>query len=462
MDNNQRLAREIMAHVGGADNITALNHCTTRLRLQVKDPEKFDLEAIKKISGVLDVIKSMGGFQIIVGNNVRKVFDVIVAEYNVKVDAAGGRVSANWFQVLLNVLSDIMGPALPAIVGAGLFSAIATICTLCGMSTESSTYQIIYAVSQVPFYFLPFILAYTCARHWKLNPVMTIFLTGVMFHPSFSALVDAGGKIDLFGLPVTATSYAFTFIPIILTCWAMHYVSEFLEEHIPDSVRYVMVPFLTMAIMVPIALCITGPIGTWIGAIVNGFVGMINSKVPWLTVLVVGFLAPFLVLTGSHLALTPLFIVGFSTLGYDSIVFPAFIGMNFSQFAVSLAVFLKTKNKNLKQTSFSTGLTAFLTGTTEPTLYGICIRLKKPLIATVIGSTANAIYCAIFGVKEYAMGAPSFFTMVNFIDPNGSNNFVYAIGAVVVTIVVTFAATWILGWDESIFNSDEDTASAKN
>ena len=181
-----------------------------------------------------------------------------------------------------------------------------------------------------------------------------------------------------------------------------------------------------------------------------------------ITVLVVGSIAPFLVLTGSHLALAPLFIAEFSTLGYDSFMFPAFIGMNFSQFAVSLAVFLKTKNKNLKQTAFSTGLTAFLTGTTEPTLYGICIRLKKPLIATFIGCIANAIYCAIFSVKEFAMGAPGFFTMVNFIDPNGSNNFALAIGAVVVTIVVTFAATWILGWDESIFNSDDDAANAKN
>lgn len=265
MDNNLRLAKEIMSHVGGVGNIASLNHCSTRLRLRVNNEENFDVEAIKKIDGVLDVVKAIGGFQIIVGNNVSKVYAAIVANYDVKVGEEGGRVAGNVFEVVLNVLSDIMGPAIPAIVAAGLFSALATIGKLLGLAEESTTYQIIYSVSQAPLYFLPFIVAYTSAKHWKLNPVMTIALAGVLNYPSFTALVEAGTPITLFGLPVTAASYASSLIPMILTCWAMSYVNRFIEKYCPDSIRYVMVPFLTMMVMVPVMLCVTGPAGSWVG-----------------------------------------------------------------------------------------------------------------------------------------------------------------------------------------------------
>lgn len=224
---------------------------------------------------------------------------------------------------------------------------------------------------------------------------MTIALAGVLNYPSFTALVEAGTPITLFGLPVTAASYASSLIPMVLTCWAMFYVNRFIEKYCPDSIRYVMVPFLTMMVMVPVMLCVTGPIGSWIGTLMSFVVTWLNNTMPGAAVLVVGIITPFLVLTGSHLALTPLVVEEFATLGFDGILFPAFIGMNFSQFAVSLAVFLKAKNKSLKSTAFSTGLTAFLTGTTEPALYGLCLRLKKPLIATFIGCAANGLYCAI-------------------------------------------------------------------
>lgn len=462
MDNNKRLAKEIMAHVGGADNIASLNHCSTRLRLTVKNDEAFDSEAIKKIDGVLDVLKAMGGYQIIVGNNVSKVFKEITSNYGVSLDAKGGRVAGNPLEVLLNVLSDIMGPVIPAVVAAGLLSAVATMATMAGLSAESSTYQLIYTASQAPFYFLPFLVAYTSAKHWKLNPVLTLMMAGMMMYPSYTAMVDAQAQITLFGLPVPAVTYASSLVPIIFTCWAMNYIYHWLDKHCPESIRYVMVPFITIVIMIPVMFCITGPIGAYISQLISLLVTWLNETVPFLTVLIVSCLAPFLVLTGSHLGLLPIVISSFESYGFDSILFVAFIGMNFSQFAVSLAVFLKAKSSALKSTAFSTGLTAFLTGTTEPALYGLSLRLKKPLIATFIGCAANGLFCALTSVKTYAFGAPGFFTMVNFIDPNGSNNFYFAIGAAVITIVVTFAATWILGFDESGFTNDSEYEPAEN
>lgn len=455
MDNNERLAKEIMAHVGGADNILSMNHCSTRLRLKVKNEKTFDMQAIKKISGVLDVVEALGGYQIIVGNNVSKVYKAIIANYPVKAGADGGRVAGNPFEMILNVLADIMGPVIPAVVVAGLLSACLTICTFCGLTADSSTYQFLYAASQAPFYFLPFIVAYTSAKHWKINPVLTMFLAGILLYPNIVDLMASGTSMTLFGLPVTAGTYTSSLIPIILTCWIMHYVANFAETYCPDALRYIFVPLITIIVMIPIMLCVSGPIGTWLGNLFSWLVTWLNATVPGLTVFVLGILAPFMVLTGSHLALMPILMVNFETLGFDNSLLIAFIGMNFSQFAVSLAVFLKAKSASLKSTAFSTGLTAFLTGTTEPALYGLCLRLKKPLIATFIGCIANGIYCALTGVVIYSFGAPSFFTMANFIDPAGSNNFYLAIGAVIVTIVVTFIATWILGFDESEFLDDE-------
>lgn len=460
MNNNERLAKEIMSHVGGADNIVSLNHCSTRLRLKVKNEKTFDVQALKGISGVLDVVEALGGYQIIVGNNVSKVYQAIVNNYHVKAGADGGRVAGNPLEMVLNVLADIMGPLIPAVVVAGLLSALLTICTFCGLAVESTTYRLLYAAAQAPFYFLPMFVAYTAAKHWKLNPVLTLLLAGILLYPDIVTLMAGGESITLFGLPVTAGTYTSSLIPMVLTCWIMHYVSGFVERYCPDAIRYIFVPFITVVVMIPIMLCISGPVGTWLGDLIGMLVTWLNANVPGLTVLVLGAIAPLMVLTGSHLALMPLLMVNFETLGFDNSLLIAFIGMNFSQFAVSLAVFLKAKSASLKSTAFSTGLTAFLTGTTEPALYGLCLRLKKPLIATFIGCIANGIYCALTGVVIYSFGAPSFFTMANFIDPSGSNNFYLAIGAVIVTIVVTFIATWLLGFDESEF-LDEGEESAQ-
>lgn len=451
MDNNIRLAKEIMEHVGGEANITSMTHCATRLRLQIKNEETFEAEEIKKIAGVLDVVKSMNGYQIVIGNNVSKVYNEISKEYKIEAGVGGGRVASNPLEAVLNAMSDIMGPVLPAVIAAGLVSALLAIFSLLGMDSSGSTYQILYSLSQAPLYFLPFLIAYSSAKHWKLSPVLALTIAGVMMYPSFTALVEAGEPITFFGLPVTASSYASSLIPMILTCWAMYYVNKLINKIVPDFLRFVFVPLLTLVIMVPIALCITGPVGSWIGILLHAAINFLYAKVPSLTIIILSALTPFMILTGSHLALLSISMTNMAVLGYDNTLLVAFIGMNFSQFAVSLAVLLKAKNTALKSTALSTCLSAALGGVTEPALYGLCLRLKKPLAATFIGCIANGIYCAIFGVKFYAFVPASFSALPAMIDPAGSNNFILGVGAVIVTIVVTVAATWILGFDESSF-----------
>lgn len=456
--NYEVLAKEIVEKLGGSQNITKVFHCATRLRVQLANKEEADLEEVKKINGVMGVVEAAGGVQVIIGNDVNKVCDAVLKEYpNLE---AGETVEENLdeekqnvFSKVLNVLSALIGPAIPLIMVSGLLTAVLTILSRwAGLNAESSTYTILNTAANAALYFLPIFIAYTAAKKFDTDIMLSLFIGALMIHPSIIGLSEAGTYVSLFGLPVKTADYTSTLIPIVLTIWALKYVEKLSAKIVPDAIKFVFRPFLTVLIMLPVTLCVTGPIGSYLGDLLNLVMTSINNVAPWASVLIVGALAPLLVLTGMHFALIPLVFMEFATVGYDNMLFNAFIGMNFSQFGVALAAFLKTKNKNLKELAGSCAVTAFLAGVTEPTLYGICLRMKKPLYATWIACIANAIFCAIFSVKVYSFGAPSFFTMPIFMNPDGTmSNFYFAIAAAALTIVVAFAATWILGFDDSVY-----------
>lgn len=335
---------------------------------------------------------------------------------------------------------------------SGLVSAMLIILTKFGLSAESTTYQLIQMVGGGALYLLPILLAYSSAKKFGCNIMISLFLGGLMLSPVLLGLVQGGGAITLFGIPVKAVDYSSTLIPIVLTIWVFSYIEKLVEKIIPNAVKFVFRPLVNIIIMVPIMFCVTGPIGSYCGDLLCNLMIQINNVAPWSTVLVVGCLAPLLVLTGMHLALIPLVMMLFETVGYDNMLFPAFIAMNFSQFGVAMACFVKSKKSGLKTLSLSCALTSFLAGVTEPALYGICVRMKKPLIATWIACVVNAVFCAVFKVRVYSFGAPSFFTMPIFLNPDGTmTNFYFAIAAAVLTIVISFAGTWILGFDDSCY-----------
>lgn len=454
--NYDELGKKIVEKLGGPENITKIYHCATRLRTELKNLDIVDLEEIKKINGVLGAVSSVGGIQVIIGNDVTKVFNVITKKYNLGTsnDSAEKIESnkQNIFSKLLNVLSAIMGPAIPLIMCSGLISALLVISTRFGLNPESSTYTIINMVGNAALYFLPILLAYTSAKKFGTDIMISIFLGGIMISPVLIGLTEVGSYVDLFGLPLRTVNYTSTLIPIILTIFAFSYVEKLVDKIVPSSIKFVFRPLLSLIIMIPVMLCVTGPIGSYLGELLCELMTSINNVAPWASVLVIGSLVPLLVLTGMHLALIPLVMTMFSTVGYDNMLFVAFIGMNFSQFGVALACMIKTKNSNLRTLASSCALTSFLAGVVEPTLYGISVRMKKPLIATWIACVVNAVFCAIFSVRVYSFGAPSFFTMPIFLNPDGTmTNLYFAIIAIILTIVVSFAATWLIGFDDSCY-----------
>ncbi len=467
--NYNALADDIVKGLGGVDNITKIFHCATRVRTQLLSMDQADLDALKRNPDILGVVESAGGVQVVVGNDVAKVYDIIINKFNIKENNAGSeKLNApagdktekqGVLSMFLNVLSAIIGPAIPLIMCSGLISAILVIMTKLGLSTESTTYTIIKMFGNAALYFLPVFLAYTSAKKFGCDIMMSVFFGVIFISPTLIGFTSLGSSVHLFGLPVKAVDYSSTVIPVIFTIWVFKYVERFVGKIVPAAIKFVFKPLLCVIIMMPVMLCITGPVGSYLGDALLAVMGAVNSAAPWATVLVIGSLAPLLVLTGMHLALIPLVMTMFSTVGYDNMLFTAFIGMNFSQFGVALACLFKTKNKNLRTLASSCAITSFLAGVTEPTLYGICVRMKKPLIATWIACVANAVFCAIFSVKVFNFGAPSFFTMPIFMNPDGSmNNFYFAVAAVVITIAVSFAATWILGFDDSVYG--EETAAS--
>lgn len=451
-----KLEHSIIFALGGEKNIRSIGHCATRLRVNVYDDKLVDHKNLKNIPGVLGLVTSMSGLQIVIGNSVNQVYQNIQNLYKIDTTAnLDNNPKGPIINQVLNGLSDILSPVVPLIMASGFISAILIVLLKLGMNKESSTYVILNAASNVVFYFLPIILAYTSSVRFKCNTIYSLFIGGLLLHPYILELVKNGGNADFFKIPVTLVDYSSSLIPIILSVWILSYVEKFADKYVPNAAKYIFKPLVIVIIMIPIVLCVTGPAGYICGKALGSVLTIVYDKASWLAIIFVASVAPLLVMTGMHIALTPILILSnFKTLGYDNLLLVAFIGMNFSQFSVALAVMLKTKNKNLRQLAASSAFTSFLCGITEPTLYGISIRLKKPFYATFIGCIANGVFCAIANVKIFSFAPPSFFTLPIFMNPDGTNtNLILALGAIGLTIVVTFIATWILGFDDSIYDS---------
>lgn len=450
-----KLEHSIISALGDEGNIRSMGHCATRLRVTLHNDELADREQLRNINGVLGVVDSMGGLQIVIGNTVNQVYQNILTSYkigaddNIKDNVKGSKINR-----VLNVLSDILSPTVPLIMASGFILAILVVLSRIGMDQNSGTYTILSTAANVVFYFLPIMLAYTSSIRFKCNTIYSLFIGGLMLHPNILGLVESGESVDIFKIPVTLVDYSSSLIPIILSIWVLSYVEKFADKYVPDAIKYIFKPFIIIIIMLPIALCITGPAGFLFGKGLGSVLSVIYSNASWLAIFIVCALAPLLVMTGMHVALTPILILSnMENLGYDNLLLVAFLGMNFSQFAVALAVFIKTKKKGLRQLAANSAFTAFFSGITEPTLYGITIRMKRPLYATFIGCIANGIFCAFANVKVFAFAPPSFFTLPIFMNPDGTNtNFILALCSIGITIVVTFLATWLLSFDDSVYD----------
>lgn len=448
----KQLGLEILARVGGKGNVSKLTHCATRLRMEFNDDSLVEAKAIEALPGVISVVERGGQFQIVVGNNVQQTFRTLQKEIGAlegrqsdkKSQARGGVVSQ-----IISVISTTFTPVIPAITGAGMIKALLAILKLTGtIDAASPTYHLLDTIADAAFFFLPVLLAYGAAIKFECNPILAMTIAGVLLHPNLAQMLAAGAPIDFIGIPVRMADYAGSVLPIIFTVWLMSYIERFAEKVSPTMIKFFTKPMIILLVTAPLALVVVGPFGIFLNDLVAAGAAIVDGKASWLIPMLMGGLQPFLVITGTAWAMTPIATGQLSKNGFEMINGPGMLASNIAQGAATLCVAFRTKNKNLRQLASSAGFTALL-GITEPSLYGVTLKLRRPLIAAMIGGGCAGVYAGLSGLVRYAFVSPGLAALPAFIGENPMN-IVHALVTCAIAIVVTFALTWVLGFEDPV------------
>lgn len=394
--NYSDLSRNIIEKIGGTDNIISLTHCITRLRFALKDESKAKKEELKQVEGVLNVVISGGQYQVIIGTHVGEVFETIIKEYNINAvgpvgDKTGETVKKSILSILLDVISSIFLPLIGAMTGAGLLKGILIACTTFGiLSPESGTYLILYSLADAFFYFLPIALSITAAKKFQANPFVAFTIVSALLYPNILTALGAGTAVTFIGIPVKLMNYSVTVIQPILIVYALSIVEKFLKKIIPSILTSVLVPLISMVIMFPLALIVIGPLTTLLSSGISAVYSFAYGLSPIVAGAVLGFFWPIIILFGAHWGLVPIVMNNISNLGYDTLL-PLTVACNFTQAGAVLAVFLKTKNVKLKEISGSSAFSALIGGVTEPAIYGVNLKYKKPFYIACAFSSIGGI-----------------------------------------------------------------------
>lgn len=301
-------------------------------------------------------------------------------------------------------------------------------------------------IADAGYYFLPVYLAASAARKFHCNTFMSMLLGAMLLHPNFSALGETGDIVSVIGLPVRIVTYSSSVIPILLIVLVYSYVERFAEKVVPSVIKFIAKPLLSLLVMAPIAFCVLGPLGGFLGdALVSGLLA-IQDVVPWALPTIIGAFMPFLVMTGMHYSLLPAYVNSLSALGYETIIGPGNLPSNIAQGAAALCVALKTKNREFRQLAISSGVTALL-GVTEPALFGVNLRLKRPLIAMAIGGGLGGLYAGLTGVLRFGGGGAGLAAIGLYVGPDPMN-VTNALISCVIAFIATFALMWFIGFED--------------
>ncbi|MDS9995575.1 beta-glucoside-specific PTS transporter subunit IIABC [Bacillus atrophaeus] len=451
-----KVSKEILQLVGGEENVQSVIHCMTRLRFNLHDNTKADRSRLEQMDGVMGTNISGEQFQIIIGNNVPKVYKALLensglSEENTK--GASGQ-KKNVLSALFDVISGVFTPILPAIAGAGMIKGLLALAVTFGWMAETSqAHTILTAIGDGAFYFLPMLLAVSAARKFGSNPYVAAAIAGAILHPDLTALLGSGKSISFIGLPVTAATYSSTVIPILLAIWMTSYVEKWIDRVTPSSLKLIVVPTLTLVIVVPVTLMTVGPLGAILGDYLSVGVNYLFDHAGIVAMILLAGTFSLIIMTGMHYALVPIMINNIAQNGHDYIL-PAMFLANMGQAGASFAVFLKSKNKKFKSLAFTTSITALM-GITEPAMYGVNMRLKRPFAAALIGGAAGGAFYGVTGVASYIVGGNAGLPSIPiFIGPT----FLYAVIGLVISFAAGTAAAYLIGFEDVQAEGSNETA----
>ncbi|WNN46136.1 MULTISPECIES: PTS cellobiose/arbutin/salicin transporter subunit IIBC [Winslowiella] len=470
--NFEAVSRSIVEAIGGTGNIEAVTHCMTRLRFVLHDASMVDGARLKAISGVMGVVQNENQCQVIVGNNVSQAYAEVLkllpsgttterVAAPVKQKMTLKRIGAG----ILDALIGTMSPLIPAIIGGSMVKLLAMILEMSGLLEKgSSTLIILNVIGDGAFFFLPIMVAASAAVKFKTNMSLAIAIAGVLVHPNFIDLMAKaaqGQQVEFMGFPITAVKYTYTVIPALCMTWLLSYIERWVDRITPAVTKNFLKPMLIVLIAAPIAIMLIGPLGIWIGSGISALVYTIHSYLGWLSVAIMGAIWPLLVMTGMHRVFTPTIIQTIAETGKEGMVMPSEIGANLSLGGSSLAVAWRTKNPELRQTALAAAASAIVAGISEPALYGVAVRLKRPLIACLISGFVCGGIAGIAGLASHSMASPGLFTSVQFFDPTNPMSIVWVFGVMILAVVLSFVITLLLGFEDiPVENSEQPGADA--
>lgn len=454
-----KMAKEIVTHVGGEENVISLTHCITRLRFKLKDEGKADEKALLAC-GALKVLKAGGQYQVVIGNDVTDVYNAVLSSTGVK--AAGEEISAAVTDgkkakgksvlgdTFVSIVSGIFMPFMGAFTGAGLLKGFLVLFTTIGiLSKESTTYTILYAAGDGVFYFLPIFLAYTAGKTFGAKPFVSMAMACAMVYPDIVAL-NGAEAVAFLGLPVDMISYTSSVLPIIALCFVQAQFEKLMDKVIPKMVRSMLVPVLELIILIPLGFLLIGPVTNVIGNTLSAVIMAIMDFCPPVAGYLMAALWPVMIIFGIHWAFVPIALNNMMTLGYDSIM-TLTVGCNFGIAAATLAVFLKTKNRELKETAGPAAISALIGGVTEPAVYGILLRFKIPMIIVCLINGIGGAICATFHVVRDTQISVNLLTLPAVYAVYG----IWGIVAIVVSLAASFLLTWMFGFSDKMLEQQE-------
>lgn len=446
------MSKQVLEKVGGISNITNVQRCATRLRIQYAQKSKVDVEAIKRVPNVVGVVAKTGQVQIIIGPEVNDAFHEFIAvsgwkqtgeDAIVKEEEPEEKNVLYYINKFGNACAAVFMPIIPALITGGLILAIKNLLVnYFGLAVDSGTAKICLAIFSAGFSMLPVWIGWTLASQLKMEPIMGAFLGAVLVS---SAVSGAEEPLDFLGIPVPQVDYSSSVLPVVLGTIFMFYVDKLFKKAIPEALRYFLKPLLTMIVVVPVTLIVLGPIGTELSGFVGKGLTAFFEAAYIIALPVCSALYPYMVMLGLDKAITPIMVESIPSVGYDLICMPMGYISNLAVGGTALAVAWSLRDKGRRGMIASFGVTA-LCGVTEPAFYGSLIMRPRVLVGTACGAVAGGLVAAILGFKNYVVGGcPGFLSILYFLPPDGSlGNIVTALVAGVITVVVSFAAATVI------------------
>ncbi len=458
---NKQIALDVLAAIGGKDNITSVTHCMTRLRFNLKDLSIPDREQIKTIKGVLGVVESGGQFQVIIGQNVPKVYEQVCALTGLQsrapvpenLDKPKEKLTPKKIgNNILNYMAGCMTPLIPVMMASAMFKTLMVILgpDMLGLfGAESDVYILLDFLYDAFYYFIPIFLGYTAAVKLGLTPGLGMYAGAILLVPDFVALVGNVESFKIYGLfNAPLINYGQSVLPAVLSVWVLSYIYKFFQKIIPDTLSTIFTPFLSMIVLVPIEFCLLAPLGSICGDYLGAGMIAFGEFGGVIAVAMVAALWEYLVMSGMHVVLVTFAITTLMNVGVDFFVSPAATCATWSAIGIALGAFLRLKNKDEKALSFGYFISGILGGVTEPALYGVGFKYKRPFIAMSIGGALGGLYAGIAGVDVYVVGASNFLNVLGYV-AGGTTNLINGIISCLIAMLGAAVATYFFGFSKA-------------